>query len=296
MKAAYYSRNNSYSRSANAENAETENRYPLTRAASYLSLSVQAFKKGLEFAKISTSEWHHVGKYANKVDYYDVSDESEIVNSPKFWQGAKNKANKNYCEAKRIEALKNIAKENLQEKLQAWSQVKRSPKFTKDLKAKCTPQFLESLVKYLSKGYGNTGAKGTIYVSYGSYQQDEMMFINDGSHFYTGRTYTSSIGGSIEYFDLTPENLNKLKREISKAKFETFCQKQNRWAKIKTSVNREAVKRILEVKVRENRHGNSVSGCDFKDNYFAGKIVQKLYSDRFTVDFKTDGTYILKTA
>lgn len=60
-----------------------------------------------------------------------------------------------------------------------------------------------------------------------------MMFRNDGSHFYTGRTYTSSIGGSIEYFDLTPENLNKLKREISKAKFETFAKNKTDGQKLK---------------------------------------------------------------
>ena len=112
MSSAFYRRNNSYSRSFSASAAESENRYPLTRAASYLRLSVAAFKKGLDHANITTSEWHHVGKYANKVDYYDVSDSGEIANAYKFWKGAKNKANGNIC----LTAIKNIARANMLEK------------------------------------------------------------------------------------------------------------------------------------------------------------------------------------
>lgn len=109
---AYYSRNNSYSRSYNATQAENEDRYPLTRAAKHLGLSVKAFKNGLESSNIGASEWHHVGKYANEVNYYDVSDSSEIVMSLLFWKGAKNKANSELCDS----AIKNIIQVNLKEK------------------------------------------------------------------------------------------------------------------------------------------------------------------------------------
>lgn len=111
-KSAYYSRNNSYSRSFNAECAERENRYPLTRAAAYLGISLAAFKNGLSHSGISTNEWHHVGKYANHVDYYDVSESGEIVNSFSFWKGATTKANVWFCkkEMRRIAYESMIAK------------------------------------------------------------------------------------------------------------------------------------------------------------------------------------------
>lgn len=62
---AYYSRARSYSRSHNAEMAELDNRYPLTRFCQFFGLDKEKVKaKG-------TTEWHHVGKYATMVDYYD---------------------------------------------------------------------------------------------------------------------------------------------------------------------------------------------------------------------------------
>lgn len=112
MAAAYYSRNNSYSRSHNAEVAESRDRFPLTRAARHLGLSSSAFRAGLLYAGISTDEWHHVGKYANRVDYYDVNDSGEIYNSFSFWKGATTKANKALC----LENMKRIAYDNMIEK------------------------------------------------------------------------------------------------------------------------------------------------------------------------------------
>ena len=84
---AYYSHNKSYSRSYNAECAEKEGRLPRTRAAAYFGLSVKAFDAGCNEANYYTSEWHHVGKYANKVDYYDCD---ELKNNPDFWLGIAN--------------------------------------------------------------------------------------------------------------------------------------------------------------------------------------------------------------
>jgi hypothetical protein len=77
MKSAYYSRNQSYSRSYNAELAESVERFPLTRAISVVALKYGVTKKIARFALefTGTSEWHHVGKFANRVDYYDTSDQ-----------------------------------------------------------------------------------------------------------------------------------------------------------------------------------------------------------------------------
>lgn len=95
MASAYYSRNNSYSRSYGASCAEAEGRYSLTRAAKEMGLSSVAFKAGLAKAGYRSTEWHHVGKYANTVDYYDTT---ELQDNIMFWIGAKTKANKGYVE------------------------------------------------------------------------------------------------------------------------------------------------------------------------------------------------------
>jgi hypothetical protein len=84
-RSAYYSRNDSYSRSANAEAAEAEGRLPRTRAAAALGVSVAAFDAGCAAAEYRSTEWHHVGKYATMVDYYDTT---ELEESVEFWQGA----------------------------------------------------------------------------------------------------------------------------------------------------------------------------------------------------------------
>lgn len=65
---AYYSRAGSYSRSYNAKCAERAGRMPATRAA-----KAWGFKSARELRRwVTTNEWHHVGKYASMVYYYDV--------------------------------------------------------------------------------------------------------------------------------------------------------------------------------------------------------------------------------
>ena len=84
---ARYSRNygNEWSKSANAQNAEDNGRYPRTRAAANLGVSVKAFDSGVRHAGITTNEWHHVGKYATMIDYWDT----EICReNAQFWRGA----------------------------------------------------------------------------------------------------------------------------------------------------------------------------------------------------------------
>lgn len=82
---AYYSRNQSYSRSHNAEVAEEEGRFPRTRAAAHLGLSVRAFDAACKAVGYRATEWHHVGKYANEVTYFDTA---ELVDNPDFWTAA----------------------------------------------------------------------------------------------------------------------------------------------------------------------------------------------------------------
>lgn len=84
-RSAYYSRNDSYSRSLRAELAEGDGKFPITRAAAHLGVSVKAFKAGCDAMGYRTSEWHHVGKYANMVDYWDTN---ECRSSVEFWRGA----------------------------------------------------------------------------------------------------------------------------------------------------------------------------------------------------------------
>lgn len=82
---AYYSRNDSFSRSYNASVAEEEGRFPRTRAAAFLGLSVKAFDAACAAVGYRPTEWHHVGKYAAMVDYYDAAALDERAD---FWQAA----------------------------------------------------------------------------------------------------------------------------------------------------------------------------------------------------------------
>lgn len=104
MKTAYYSRNDSFSRSFNAEVAESENRLPRSRAAAFCGLSVAAFDAGCRAVGYSPSEWHHVGKFAARVDYYDCE---ELASQPEFWAGA---AASYKSAKKRAEVLATVAR------------------------------------------------------------------------------------------------------------------------------------------------------------------------------------------
>ena len=75
MRAARYG--GGLSRSVNAEIAEENNKLPLTRAipvviANAAALGVRLTRKDARAILIEagSSEWHHVGKFANRVDYY----------------------------------------------------------------------------------------------------------------------------------------------------------------------------------------------------------------------------------
>ena len=76
---------NGYSRSVNAECAEADGRLPRTRAAESLGLSVRAFDTGCAEARYTATEWHHVGRYASEIYYYDCN---ALADDPAFWKGA----------------------------------------------------------------------------------------------------------------------------------------------------------------------------------------------------------------
>ena len=84
---AYYGANhgNEYSKSARASDAESAGRLPITRAAKSLGLSVDAFRAGCRAIGYHSTEWHHVGKYATMVDYWDTV---FVRAFPAFWEGA----------------------------------------------------------------------------------------------------------------------------------------------------------------------------------------------------------------
>lgn len=127
MKSAYYSRANSYSKSFNATQAENEGRFPRSRAAKELGLSLKAFDAGCAYVGYNSNEWHHVGKYANQVDYYDTV---ELGDNPRFWKGATTKANKAYCKAKISETLRDNLK--LKFKTTVTPQVSFRPSYSEE--------------------------------------------------------------------------------------------------------------------------------------------------------------------
>lgn len=67
---------NGYSKSNNAIDAESNERYPLTKATKILAKKLNwTQQKARDFLKKNgTNEWHHTSKFFNIVDYYDVSD------------------------------------------------------------------------------------------------------------------------------------------------------------------------------------------------------------------------------
>lgn len=103
MRSTYYSRANSYSKSYNAIIAESEGRYSRTVAAKKLGLSIKAFDAGCAYINYRSTEWHHVGKYANAVDYYDTKD---LGDNALFWKGATTRGNADYCKKQITEVLR----------------------------------------------------------------------------------------------------------------------------------------------------------------------------------------------
>ncbi len=270
MKCAYYSRNNSYSRSYNAERAEKSGRLPLTRAAKYLGLSVAAFKGGCEAIGYQSNEWHHVGKYATQVAYYDTAELSEDY---KFWKGAKTKANKEFVATEITRCLKAVAKENIEEKFRYIRYEKKS-RFANALKRKCegNPKMLEAIVQ----GCRNSPGKGdTQYIAYGETYERDQRVTYDGRVYEVGEPCLNTIGCHIRPFNLSKKGWSKKIREISMKKFSRFMEKDfNRFT---YSFNPGMVKRIIDRVLRKEFVNNSLADATFGDRLAAAKIITKLH-------------------
>jgi hypothetical protein len=86
---AYYSRSDSYSRSYNAEQAESEGRFPKSRFRAEIRKAIGSratprllrayYRAGEAIIERGTSEWHHVGRYASRIDYFDFSELFELA-------------------------------------------------------------------------------------------------------------------------------------------------------------------------------------------------------------------------
>jgi hypothetical protein len=71
-KATYFKKG--FVRSRNASVAEQDGKLPITRAVKILAkrCGVTQKKARAVLEKQGPSEWHHVGKFAQQIDYYDV--------------------------------------------------------------------------------------------------------------------------------------------------------------------------------------------------------------------------------
>lgn len=93
--------------------AEEEGRYPKTHAAKALGLSLATFNRAIEEGAISTKEWHHTGKYANRTDYWDTR---EVAIPLVVWLKKQAKA----IPSKLHELARDVARESLEDRLQHW--------------------------------------------------------------------------------------------------------------------------------------------------------------------------------
>lgn len=71
-------------RSTRAEEAEAEGKLPLTRATKVLAQRLGVTQKVARatLEAVGPSEWHHVGKCGQQVDYYDINDVLEELLNP----------------------------------------------------------------------------------------------------------------------------------------------------------------------------------------------------------------------
>lgn len=88
MSANYYSNGNfygEYGKSTRASEAEMEGRFSRSKSAAHLGISLKAFDAGCEHCGYRSTEWHHLGKYATPIDFFDTK---ELAADFKFWIGA----------------------------------------------------------------------------------------------------------------------------------------------------------------------------------------------------------------
>lgn len=286
---AYYKRNNSFSRSYNAECAENEGRLPRLRAAKELGISAKAFDVGYSSGDYTTSEWHHVGKYANKIDYYDTN---EILIDFNFWLAVKKfyktKKMKAFCDEK----IRPLIRSRLFEKLSPGLALKKEG-FKHKLKVICGTNMnkLKTIVNYVHKYH--IQSKNTVFVKYGTYEQEEMRFSYNGSPYYTGKIEIIADGKHIAPFSLNPKIITSILRSASKDKYQTnlYWAKKDKIA-LKYHNIRRNVKAILNRRIRGVIHSNSLIDIPVEHFEIAAKITEKLYSETHFVERNENKIYI----
>ena len=88
-----------YSKSNNAVHAERNGRFPASVLAKKLGVKSAAI-----VALIPTSEWHHVSKFFNTINYYDLEQAVERLEELKAWEEPKeNEISYNNCSGSYLE-------------------------------------------------------------------------------------------------------------------------------------------------------------------------------------------------
>lgn len=193
---------NGNSRSYRAECAENEGRFPISKCAAFFNMSLKLFKEALNYAKIESNEWHHVSKFANKVNFYDTN---EIKSNFSFWFFIKNRSKKNKDVANSY--MKLIAKDTVLEKLNDMSLAKiaKKPKFVTDIKRRCEEFKIPFNVLFDALPSGS----GTVTVRNGYRLQDDIRFNRFGGSYCVGTSYVS-VCKHVKPFDLTKINIRDI--------------------------------------------------------------------------------------
>lgn len=136
-------------RSRRASEAQSEGRYPASRAAEKLGVSLAAFRAGCRAANYCPDEWHHVGLYAQRVDFYDVV---FLKTDSDFWRGvAAAQRGGKMSHAARAVKLESFRRQLVQQR-DCSRAVKRHT--TKNNWCKyCEAQGLDMVGRYMSGGY-----------------------------------------------------------------------------------------------------------------------------------------------
>lgn len=271
---------NGNSRSYNAECAEDDGRYPLTRAAKAMGISLKTFKEALIHICYTSAEWHHVSKYANKVDYYDTN---EIGENPRFWLFVSKKSKKNRLEYRQKASKLQFAL--LLEKLTSVRRVDIGKKcFKNDIKRRCESFCIpyNALFDALPAHQQYTPGFEQQYVSNGSYMSDDYRIGYHGNVYSVGQSLTSR-GKYITPFDLTIDNFRALFKKNNASKYMQWNKYQNEYRWI---INREWINHgiaNLKAGIGFNSHN---SGQGMNDaSHKAKRAIEACYKNRMESQF-----------
>jgi DNA-binding XRE family transcriptional regulator len=204
---------NGNSKSYGAQRAQAENRYPRYQAAQALGVSKKAFDAGVARAGYRASEWHHHGRDARRVWYYDCE---ELSQSIEFWLGA---IRGGLSKKKAYAIIRPIIKKRMHARLTPSD--RNNPKFSLDIKNRVErlgiswEAFFKALPKDQTLGYPGQ----CVCVSNG----EELVFIptmNSRGEIEDCNPHLITKSKYIKPFDLTIENIRAVfQRSPSRFKF-----------------------------------------------------------------------------